>query len=79
MHKAHKAVMHYVCPMLTTPLEPHQTSLTRDPPAHEVPEGDHAEGSYKGGDPIGVPYRGCPIGGSSGRVLESPFYSYRLL
>jgi len=49
MHKAHKAVMHYVCPMLTTPLEPHQTSLTRDPPAHEVPEGDPTEGSYKGG------------------------------
>jgi len=39
-----EAVMHCARPMLTTPLKPHQPSLTRDPPAHGVPEGDPAGG-----------------------------------
>jgi hypothetical protein len=36
----HKAVIHYTCgarPMLTTPLESHQTSLTEDPLALRGP------------------------------------------
>jgi hypothetical protein len=37
MHKAHKAVVQCARPMLTTPLEPHQTSLTRDPPTLRGP------------------------------------------
>ena len=55
MHEARKAVVQCARPMLTTPLEPHQTSpnLTKPHsqgtlPPHEVPKGDLAGGSYKG-------------------------------
>jgi hypothetical protein len=52
----HKVVMHCARPMLTTPLEPHQTPPNLTKPhlqgtllPHEVPEGDPVGGSYKGG------------------------------
>jgi hypothetical protein len=74
IYKAHnlKAVVQCARPMLSTPLEPHQTSLTRDPPAPRGPQRGPSRrvlwGRREGGGPIGprIPLYSYSVVGKQG-------------